>query len=240
MALDEALVARARETGEAVLRVYEWASPVLSLGRHQRARGVYREDELARRTIGVVRRPTGGRALLHDREITYSVTAPTAPDEGLRVMYDRVNALLLDALATLGAPCELAHPASHSRSPSALPCFAEPAAGEIVVAGRKLVGSAQWRDGGALLQHGSILVDDDQAVIPSLMREPSELAPRPATLAEVLGHAPGVTTVAHALFDAVRRREDASARVLADADLEALDVSTFLARYRDPAWTWRR
>src|SRR3954466_12069034 len=76
MALDEALMARAIETGEWVLRVYSWATPTLSLGRNQTARGRYDLGRIRERGLGVVRRPTGGRAILHDREITYSVTAP--------------------------------------------------------------------------------------------------------------------------------------------------------------------
>ena len=76
MALDEALMSRARRSGETVLRVYGWAAPTLSFGRHQRALGEYDEAALLRAGVGVVRRPTGGRALLHDREVTYSVTAP--------------------------------------------------------------------------------------------------------------------------------------------------------------------
>src|SRR5215207_3150452 len=76
MALDEALMARARRTGETVLRVYGWSRPTLSLGRNQRAAGLFDERALAERGVGVVRRPTGGRSLLHHREVTYSVTAP--------------------------------------------------------------------------------------------------------------------------------------------------------------------
>src|SRR3954471_182370 len=102
MALDEALMARARRSGETVLRVYGWSSPTLSLGRNQRARGIYLADELERRGIGVVRRPTGGRALLHHREITYSVTAPCAHDGGLVAEYRRINLLLGSALGALG------------------------------------------------------------------------------------------------------------------------------------------
>ena len=94
MALDEALMARARRTGESVLRVYGWSRPTLSLGRNQRAVGLYREQALAERGIGVVRRPTGGRALLHDREITYSVTAPCEDNTALLTEYGRINALL--------------------------------------------------------------------------------------------------------------------------------------------------
>lgn len=239
MALDHALMWRARQSGETVLRMYEWASPVLSLGRNQRARGVYLDAELARRGISVVRRPTGGRALLHHREITYSVTAP-AGGEGLAAVYHRVNALLLNALAALGVAAVLARPGSRSRLPTALPCFAEPAAGEIIVRGRKLAGSAQWRDDGAVLQHGSILVDDDQAIIPQLMREPADTPPPPATLHDVLGRQPSALEMADALFSAVRRLEDAHATPLAREELEQVDTSSFAEHYRDAAWTWRR
>ena len=240
MALDHALMARARQRGEAVLRVYEWSAPVLSLGRNQRGIGVYLDEELARRGITVVRRPTGGRALLHHREITYSLTAPANAGERLGVMYGRMNVLLLQALAALGVAAVPARPVSPSRPPTAMPCFAEPSGGEIVVDGRKLVGSAQWREDRALLQHGSILVDDDQALIPSLMREPSDVAPRPATLRKLLGRAPSARELAEALFAAVRRTEDPFAAPLTDADVAALDTSLLVHHYLNAAWTWRR
>src|SRR5262245_64276589 len=76
MALDEALMSRATRTGEAVFRVYSWSVPTLSLGRNQRAKGDYDLGAAHERGIAFVRRPTGGRALLHDHEVTYSVTIP--------------------------------------------------------------------------------------------------------------------------------------------------------------------
>src|SRR5918993_1263494 len=170
MALDEALMARARRTGETVLRVYAWSAPTLSLGRNQRAIGMYRESALAERGVGVVRRPTGGRALLHHREITYSVTAPLATGDSLRESYARINRLLVDGLRRLGVAVQVAAPSDRALLPSASPCFERPAAGEVVVGGRKLVGSAQWRDDGAMLQHGSILVEDDQSLVSALAR----------------------------------------------------------------------
>ena len=240
MALDHALMDRARTTGESVLRVYEWESPVLSLGRNQRARDVYDDAELARRGVSVVRRPTGGRALLHHREVTYSVTAPAPSTESLAATYARINAILLDALMSLGVPATLAEPDTRSRLPTATPCFAEPAKGEIIVDGRKLAGSAQWRDDSALLQHGSIIVDDDQATIPLLMREPPEPSPPPATLREILGRAPRAAEIAEALFQSVRRSEDREAIALSRAEIDSLDTNSHLIRYRDSAWTWRR
>ena len=76
MATDVALLEHARRTGETTLRVYAWSRPTLSLGRHERARGLFATDVLHADGVDVVRRPTGGRALLHHREVTYSVTAP--------------------------------------------------------------------------------------------------------------------------------------------------------------------
>lgn len=240
MALDHALMDRARLGGEAVLRVYEWSSPVLSLGRSQQARGVYVDDELARRAVAVVRRPTGGRALLHHREVTYSLTAPANAGEPLGVMYRRMNVLLLEALSALGVAGVLARPGSRGRPPTAMPCFAEPSGGEIVVDGRKLVGSAQWRDGGALLQHGSILVENDQVMLPSLMCEPAAMPTQPATLHSLLGRVPEASEIATVLFDAVRGTEDPGATPLGHDELAAMDTSRFLEIYRDPEWTWRR
>jgi lipoate-protein ligase A len=240
MALDEALMARARRTRESVLRVYAWSAPTLSLGRNQRACGLYDVEQISASGVGVVRRPTGGRALLHHREVTYSVTAPCAAHDGLAAEYTRINRLLASALACLGVAATVAEPAARAALPSSTPCFAEPARGELVLGARKLVGSAQWRDRGALLQHGSILIDDDQSAIPALMREPVPLPASAATLREALGRAPSVAEVAAALFDAVRAHADADARPLgADATLER-EAADLAARYRDDAWTWRR
>ena len=240
MALDEALMSRARRTGEAVLRVYGWSKATLSLGRNQRAAGLYDERALAERGVGVVRRPTGGRALLHHREVTYSVTAPCAPGGTLLAEYARINALLSGALATLGVPVVEAVPSARSSTPSAVPCFAEPARGELTLDGRKLVGSAQWREQGALLQHGSILIDDDQSSIVGLMREPVPAPPAPATLRDALGRAPVMAEVADALFGAVRTLADPDARPLDVYDELSKEMNEIAARYRDDAWTWRR
>ncbi len=237
MAIDHALMERARVSGETVLRIYGWSQPVLSLGRNQRALGVYRAEELERRSISVVRRPTGGRGLLHHREVTYSVTAP---DRGsLSESYQRINRLLAAGLARLGVSAHIAQPRTRTPSPDGLPCFAEPAAGEIVVGQRKLVGSAQWRDRHALLQHGSIMLGDDQSTIPQLMAAPAS-APPPATLGEILGRVPDAGVVRDALFDAVRSSEDACASILPASEVDTREVDRWRALYMDAAWTWRR
>jgi lipoate-protein ligase A len=239
MALDEALMARARSTGEWVLRVYSWSAPTLSFGRHQRACAAYDRATFAAAGVAVVRRPTGGRAVLHDQEVTYSVTAP-APDAGaLRESYQRINRLLVDGLRSLGVVAEIAK-IPRAPKPDLTPCFELPSPGELTAGGRKLAGSAHWREHGALLQHGSILVDGDQALVSTLLRQPTAPPRAPATLRALLGRAPAVADVAAALFDAVCRREDRNAGELTP-DPALVDAAAELRpRYEETAWTWRR
>jgi lipoate-protein ligase A len=239
MALDEALMARARSTGEWVLRVYSWSVPTLSIGRHQSVRGAYDAQTLSAAGIAVVRRPTGGRAVLHDLEATYSVTAPISDAGALRESYQRINRLLIGALRTLGVRAEVAAE-KRAPKPDLTPCFELPSRGELTAGGRKLAGSAQWREDGALLQHGSILVDGDQAPVSALLREPAPPPRAPATLRALLGREPGAGEVAAALFDSVRRHEDADARELTLEPSLAADAAALRRRYEDPSWTWRR
>jgi lipoate-protein ligase A len=240
MALDEALMSRARATGEWVLRVYSWSFPTLSLGRNQSSRRAYDPAALADAGIAVVRRPTGGRAVLHDREVTYSVTGLVAGAGALQESYRRINRLLLDGLRSLGVAVEVAA-TSRAPRPDLSPCFEHPSPGELMAGGRKLAGSAQWRDQGALLQHGSILVDGDQSPVSALLREPiPPPVATPATLRELLALEPSIDDVAVALFNAVRRHEDPHATDLAP-DSALLDAAAaFRPRYDDAAWTWRR
>jgi lipoyl(octanoyl) transferase len=238
MALDEALLERAAASGNAVFRVYSWAEPTLSFGRNQAARGKYDAMRAREMGIAVVRRPTGGRSLLHDHEVTYSVTAPASLAGSFRESYAHINRLLVGGLQRLGVAVEVAAPDERSLPPSASPCFERPAAGELVVGGRKLVGSAQWRDNGALLQHGSILVEDDQSLISTLGDDVT--LPQPAaTLSAALGRAPGVDEVARSLFDAVLEENPTAEELSLDQALGAA-AGRLVARYVDDCWTWRR
>jgi lipoate-protein ligase A len=248
MALDEALMTRARESGEWILRVYSWSRPTVSFGRNQTALGGYDMARLAASNVDVVRRPTGGRAILHHREITYSVTAPVENAGDLRESYGRINRLLLAALRALGVDAAVAGSVEARRTggnpvpeqPGLLPCFHHPSPGEIMAGGRKLAGSAQWRCNGALLQHGSILVDDDQMQLASFLIEAGPPVPRPATLRAALGRAPNEQELAHALFEAVRHHEDPGAVELFTDSILEKHTRALCCRYLDPAWTWRR
>jgi lipoyl(octanoyl) transferase len=242
MARDTALQARAARTGETVFSIYSWARPTISFGRNQPAAAHYDKKRMRDADLDVVRRPTGGRAILHHREVTYSVTAPLDGAPSLREMYARINQILLAGLTRLGVVAELASRTARAAAPSSRPCFEEPAEGELSAGGSKLVGSAQWRDQSALLQHGSILVDDDQSSLAffttgSVLEMNGSMAP--ATLAALMGRAPDPLEVAGAMFDAVRALEDCAASELSEDDVRA-DALMRVPHFLDEGWTWRR
>ena len=240
MALDAGLLDRARTTGEAVLRVYAWTRATLSFGRHESVRVRFAPETLRAAGVDAVRRPTGGRVLMHHREVTYSVTAPVPGGEPLRESYARINALLLDALSRLGVHASLALPGEPMRpgDAGALSCFAAPASGELVADGRKLVGSAQVRERGALLQHGSILIDDDQPRIAALASCPVAPPLPAATLRGCLGRAPSYEDVRDVLAAALVAREPGTESL--DAGDAGIYAAPHRARFESAEWTWRQ
>lgn len=163
MALDEVLLASAARDGIATLRLYRWRGAWLSLGY---AQPFERADAAAYRAAGVtvVRRVTGGRAVLHGADLTYAVAAPESLlPPGLEGAYRLLSDALLDALRSVGIAAGPAPRAPVPAPSEGFDCFAAAAADEICVAGRKLVGSAQRRSLGAVLQHGSIRLRPDPA-----------------------------------------------------------------------------
>lgn len=238
MALDEAMAARAAG-GHCLARVYGWTRPTLSFGRHQRAAGEYDAAAADARGVTVVRRPTGGRAVLHWREITYCVAAPESALGSLKASYAAINAVLVAALRALGVQAGIARPEARAPLPGPEACFETPVAGEIVAGGRKLVGSAQWRADGALLQHGSILVDDDQPLATALRTTVVAPPPPPAILRDLMPSPPTLEAFSAALADAiVRHGGTVCAQPLDDALQRAMRERR--ERYVDDHWTWRR
>lgn len=241
MARDHAL-ARELRTGTGVLRIYGWSRPTGSFGRNEPARGLYDPETADREGVAFVRRPTGGRVVLHDEELTYAVAAPLRAWGGLRGAYRAINEGLVAALRRLGAPAELAGSPEHREAPlSAGPCFQLPSEGEVVARGRKLVGSAQARVGRALLQHGSILLSGSQDPLARIGPEATaEAGARPTTLRSLLGRVPDRSTVSEALMDGLEetlggRWERAT---LTAAEQEA--ARHLRKRYASAEWTWRR
>ena len=195
MARDVAILEAVSEAqASATLRLYGWDPPCLSLGRHQ---GIEAADlEFCRAEgIYVVRRPTGGRALLHHLELTYAVIAPLNEGplpRGLQEAYRVICSALVRAVRTLGVDARLTGGDVNLQLPSpktTIPCFEAPAGGEVVVGGRKLVGSAMRAHAGAILQHGAILLDWDGRLQAGAMGldDDASLRPQVTTLRDELG-----------------------------------------------------
>lgn len=243
MAVDAALLDSVRQGSAPVLRFYRWSPRCLSLGRNQPARGHY--DLAALRASGteVVRRSTGGRAVLHDRELTYSAIFPEGLLGSPREGYAAVNRALVAGVRRLGVPAVL-QPRTGRRaaSPSLAPCFRDPAEGEVTAAGRKLVGSAQYREKGTVLQHGSLLLEGDQAEVRGWLVDPPapDPADAPATLAHFLAPLPTWEAVVGAL--AAGWEEALGVRLERSAPTPDERERTALAerRYDDAAWTWQK
>lgn len=164
MGVDEVLLESAVARGTGALRLYRWDGPWLSLGYGQ-SLAPLRRAACAEAGVGVVRRVTGGRAVLHGGDLTYAIAAPDRmlPD-GLVATYQLIAQALADALRALGVEATRApRPPTPSRGAPDFDCFAAPAGDELCARGHKLVGSAQRRTRGAVLQHGSIRVHPDPA-----------------------------------------------------------------------------
>lgn len=159
MAVDEALLDSAAHRGHATLRFYQWQPATLSLGYFQRASE--RRRHPASGDCPLVRRASGGGAIIHDQELTYSLAVPQdhllAADA--LALYRRVHQTLIDVLRLHGVPADFcAATGSQSAAEQPFLCFQRRSTGDLLLNGEKIVGSAQRRHRGAILQHGSILL----------------------------------------------------------------------------------
>lgn len=191
------------------LRLYGWSPPCLTLGRHQGEEAA--DVEFCwQEGIDVVRRPTGGRAVLHHLELTYSVVAPLGQGPIPRPLQDAYRTLcsaLVEAVRSFGIDAELTGGEVNLSMPgprSTAPCFEAPAGGEVVVGGRKLIGSSMRAGKGHLLQHGAILLDWDGRLQAGTMglSDDSALRPHVTTFAEQLGGVPPREELENALASA--------------------------------------
>lgn len=245
LALDEAIFQSVRSgASPPTLRLYRWSAPALSIGYAQdRDRDVDR-DACRARGIAVIRRFTGGRAVLHDAEVTYSVAAPAGLPgfgTGLDAAYRMVAAGLIAGLRLLGLSAVVPSPGprdpSHPPRPAA--CFAATARHEIAVAGRKLIGSAQRREGGAFLQHGSILLESHAELLGQVLRGCAAKLPVAGMtgLAEVLPLCPAPAAVVAAIVRGCAAAWDACF-VPGEVGLAEMQAARALeaGRYRSEDW----
>jgi lipoate-protein ligase A len=179
MAVDEAVLEHiGRSRSQPTLRLFAWVPPCLSLGFAQPVADVDLE-RLKQRGWGLVRRPTGGRAILHTDELTYSIIAP---DDEPRVAgsvlesYSRLAAALLEAVKSLHLPVEIKDGHDADQETANPVCFETPSAYEITVEGKKLIGSAQARRKEGVLQHGSLPLTGDLTRITEVLTFPDEVS----------------------------------------------------------------
>lgn len=234
MAIDQTLLERAERAGESWLRLYQWSPHCLSFGRHEPATRRYDRDRIAHLGFDTVRRPTGGRAVWHAQELTYAVAAPSFHFGSLRIAYLEIHAMLAEALRLLGAQTSLA-PAARTPPIDAGACFAQAAGGEVIVGGRKVVGSAQLRQGRAFLQHGSILLEDNQQVVHDLTRGTE----RPRESPRRGGSWSAAQLVSAITRSAVERWPGTWER-FPNEEVVLSGASIHHPRYRSLAWTWAR
>jgi lipoyl(octanoyl) transferase len=183
MALDEALLDWHSEGKiPPTIRFYGWNPPTLSIGYFQKVEKEIDMDAVKKHGLGFVRRPTGGRGVLHDKELTYSViVSEEHPDMPKTVTeaYRVISQGILEGFKLLGLDAYFAIPKTEEekadlKNPRSAVCFDAPSWYELVVEGRKVAGSAQTRQKGVILQHGSILLDLDEDLLFSLFKYPNE------------------------------------------------------------------
>ncbi len=251
MAFDQAMMeAVAQRTVPPTLRLYAWSPPCLSLGYNQAVREVALEA-LAKRGWDVVRRATGGKAILHTDEITYSIALPDDSPlvaGGIVESYRRLSMALVAALDMMGAQADVTSPDVAGRAIGPV-CFEVPSNYEITAFGKKLIGSAQVRRGGAVLQHGTLPLFGDITRIVDVLRFDDEdghhiaktrVAARAITLADALGQSVSWQTAADAIADGFASTFDLILEpAVFSPDEQARAVALADTQYGQPAWTTR-
>ena len=247
MAIDEA-ISRAVQAGLVwpTLRFFGWKPACLSLGQAQPGAEV---DRAACRALGVevVRRPTGGRAILHIDELTYSLIAPdTEPRVAGAIIdsYRRLSAGLRHGLRLMGVPTQPAgRPAGHARAAGPV-CFEAPSEYEIVFDGKKLVGSAQLRRSGVVLQHGTLPLHGDIARIAACLvarPAPDHVRQRATTVEAAIGRVLVFDDAARCLAQGLAETLNLDLRAGDLTDQErAWAAELRREKYAAAEWTYRR
>jgi lipoate-protein ligase A len=254
MAADEAIL-EAVGRGDALptVRLFAWAPPCLSLGYAQPIADVDRR-RIKNHGWDLVRRPTGGKAILHTDELTYTVVAPYPEPRlagSILESYQRLSTALLEALSLLGISAQsLEKPPGTAEQDKRNPvCFELPSNYEITVAGKKIIGSAQARRQAGILQHGSLPLCGALSRITDALSFPNEetrhqaakrLRARATTVEQVLGHRVDWATAAQAFATGFRQALNLD---LNHAELTLAEQERALElvqeKYAHPDWTER-
>ena len=249
MAVDAAILsAVGRDEAPPTLRLYRWDPPCLSLGYSQPFSDLD-QDQLRSRGWDVVRRPTGGRAILHTDELTYAVIGPKTDPRlkgGLMESYRRLSKALFESLIILGLPVQV-HSGKNPDSINHPVCFENPSDFEITVEGKKIIGSAQARKKEGILQHGTLPLKGDLTRIIQVLKYSNSdqrdqaagvLLQKAATVKTVLGREVSWDEAATAFQTGFQNSLNLN---FAQSDLSSSEkeAAQLLAKtqYSDPRWT---
>ena len=210
MALDEVLldeVSRPEAHAQTYLRFYQWIQPTLSLGFSQKAERVVDFQYCKLNGIDVIRRPTGGKAVLHHRELTYSVVSNDPaffPVANIFKTYCRIAKALQEGFLRMGIETTLAQGCGRRvpHRPGSAACFAVSNHHEVLWQNRKLAGSAQRQGRNAFLQHGSILIEFDVDQLSKALRlcDAASLGLAVTDLKTCLGRTPSIPELLGAML----------------------------------------
>jgi lipoyl(octanoyl) transferase len=269
MARDEAILSsHVAGAAQPTLRLYRWSPASLSLGRFQRA-GAINRAACVHAGVAIVRRPSGGRALLHDAELTYAIIARADyalfGDQSILATYRQISLALLAGLRRLGVAAELTTATTDHRPPTtdhqpttligneatsrrwsvagrrlSAACFDTPAAYELTVAGRKLVGSAQMRRAGSILQHGAIpLAPHVDRLAALLHNSPHDLGTKMIALDQAAGRRIEFDELADALIAGFRAAWGIHFECGTLSEHEQREEQRLIAeKYADDRWTY--
>lgn len=256
MAVDEAIAVVGPEGWPATVRVYGWRPAAISIGYSQRVHNTVSLEKCARRGIPLVRRLTGGRAVFHDQEVTYSVIAKRDHfQSGGSVLetYRRIGQGLISSLERLGIQAFLRRvgfgDGEYGNTCVPAPCFTSSGRYEVTVGGRKVVGSAQRQIGEVVLQHGSLLTGEGHLKIAQLLplgvaegdKMAQELRDKTISLGALLLRPVSYTEVAEALFLGFQAAFQVSMEPgQLSSDEEQLAHRLIRERYGRQEWTLRR
>lgn len=253
MAVDHAILESvAKGESPPTIRFYRWHPPGVTIGYFQKANKEIDIDACQKNGVDVVRRLTGGRTVLHQHELTYSVIAPENHPKVTGTILESYLAIsrgLLFGLENLGVKGQLVNGAESKRKGTAA-CFDAPSWYELVVDNKKIIGSAQTRKQGALLQHGSILIELDNNLLFNILKFSSDKVRRAArerfkgkaiSLAEVMERVPDYSQVVQAFNDGLSKGLDIN---LSDGKLndseKQLTEELEVGKYRTDQWNYKR
>jgi lipoate-protein ligase A len=246
MAVDEALFLSAGgPLGVATVRLYGFLPPTVSLGYRQAPEEAIDLERCRELGVDCVKRPTGGRALLHQHELTYCVASPldgTFRGAGVRAVYDAVSTAIRRALSRIGIPLDpVASEGERDPEPALrVPCLGIPGRHEIASGGRKVVASAQRRGRRAFLQHGSILRRVDSALWAKLAPRNAPGTPLQAVgIDELLPRPISQAMLVSALLESFQELFGTAAELRGLTPAERSEAAALRERYRSALTTWK-